>query len=139
MTDKKKKEETTVVVTSHPFEGLENGEERFAKAQLTRKINSLLDGMPEAIETVDEILIIGVCGVAQAVGQLREALDKIDECLDQRQFSKASNLGYKDVASEFIFLQRVLGGLQDCQHDKDKLIQDIALETKTSYETVLPF
>jgi len=31
-----------VVITSHPFEGLVNGEERLAKAQLAQQINTLL-------------------------------------------------------------------------------------------------
>lgn len=31
----------SVTMTTHPFEGLKNGDERFAKAQLARRINSL--------------------------------------------------------------------------------------------------
>ena len=34
--------ENTVVTTSHPFEGLVNGDERLAKAQLARKISTLI-------------------------------------------------------------------------------------------------
>lgn len=36
------KDENAVVVTAHPFEGLANGEERLAKAQLARQINVLI-------------------------------------------------------------------------------------------------
>lgn len=108
------------------------------KTKLKRKINKLLDEVPDAIETVDENLMMGVVGVSQAIGQLKQALKKVDKCLNKRQFSKASHLGYKDVASEFIFLQRTLGDLQGLQHDKDKLIQDIAMKAETSYETIQP-
>lgn len=34
--------EDAVVITSHPFEGLVNGEERLAKAQLAQQINTLI-------------------------------------------------------------------------------------------------
>lgn len=31
-----------IIITAHPFEGLANGEERLAKAQLARQINTLI-------------------------------------------------------------------------------------------------
>lgn len=37
-----KQNEDAVVITAHPFEGLVNGEERFAKAQLAHQINTLI-------------------------------------------------------------------------------------------------
>ncbi len=42
MTRTKNHDEDTVVATSHPFEGLANGEERLAKAQLAHQINTLI-------------------------------------------------------------------------------------------------
>ncbi len=74
----------------------------------------------------------------QALHQLREALNKIEKSLHDRDFEKASSLGYKEVAIEFIFLQRTLGGLQDSIHEKQKLIQDIAFKTNNAYEEVAP-
>jgi hypothetical protein len=43
---------------------------------------------------------------------LRKALGELSASLDRREFEKASAIGYGAVASEFIFLQRTLGGLQ---------------------------
>lgn len=65
-------------------------------------------------------------------------------CLDERQFEKASQLGYTEVASAFIFLQRALGGLNDTNGRKQELIQDIGLEVGKDhkdirYEEVAPF
>ncbi|MCP5246884.1 MAG: hypothetical protein H6937_13400 [Burkholderiales bacterium] len=37
-----KQNEDAVVITAHPFEGLVNGEERFAKVQLAHQINTLI-------------------------------------------------------------------------------------------------
>ena len=39
MTNTTHKNEEEFVTTAHPFEGLANGEERLAKAQLARQIN----------------------------------------------------------------------------------------------------
>ncbi len=73
-----------------------------------------------------------VVGVSQAVDALRKALDKVEVCLDERDFEKASNLGYRDVASEFIFLQRTLGGLQSSVLESQRFISDLAVELGNS-------
>lgn len=104
------------------------------------KIEQTITEATAEIAAVDELLMMEVVGVAQALSQLRKALDKVDECLDKRNFSKASDLGYSDVASEFIFLQRTLGGLQSAQHQKEGLISEIAIKANArSYEEVEPF
>jgi hypothetical protein len=43
---------------------------------------------------VDEELMLEVVGVAQALGELRKALDDVDACMDRRDFEKAADLGY---------------------------------------------
>jgi hypothetical protein len=96
-----------------------------------------------AIKDIDEAFFGDVIGVAQALGQLKEALEKVDSCLDRREFEKASSLGYSDVSSEFIFLQRCLGGLNNTVGQKQKLIQDIGLELckeldNVHYEEIAP-
>lgn len=42
MTHTASKIENAVTITAHPFKGLVNGEERFAKAQLARQINTAI-------------------------------------------------------------------------------------------------
>jgi hypothetical protein len=90
----------------------------------------------DQIKAIDEAFFGDVIGVAQALGQLKEALVKVDSCLDRREFEKASSLGYSDVSSEFIFLQRCLGGLNDTVGKKQKLIQDISLELCNELDNV---
>ncbi len=96
------------------------------------------------IKDIDEDFYGDLIGVAQAIGQLKEALEKVEGCIDRREFEKASSLGYSDVSSEFIFLQRCLGGLNNTVVQKQKLIQDIGLElckelNHISYEEIEPF
>lgn len=99
---------------------MENGRNKYIENIISQKKNE--------IKTIDDAFIGEVIGVTQALDQLKKALKKIDICLVHREFEKASNLGYSDVSSEFIFLQRCLGGLNDTVRQKEKLIQDVCLE-----------
>lgn len=83
---------------------------------------------------LDDKVMGEVVGVAQAAGDLRNALDLLDRALDKRQFQEAAALEYSDIASAFIFLQCTLGGLQDVEHRKPALISEIAQELRLSYE-----
>jgi hypothetical protein len=62
----------------------------------------------------------------------------MSRALDARQYEKASALGYEEVASEFVFLQRTLGGLQGACLEKERLVQDLAFALRCPYEDVLP-
>jgi len=96
-----------------------------------------------SIHNIDESFYADMAGVTQAVGQLKEALDKVETYLNQGEFEQASALGYSDVSSEFIFLQRCLGGLNDTVMQKEKLVQDVCIELANEldnpkYEEVSP-
>lgn len=99
-------------------------------------IEKIISQKKNEIKTIDDDFFGDVIGVAQALGQLKEALSKIDICLDRREFEKASSLGYSDVSSEFIFLQRCLGGLNDTVGQKHQLIQDVCLELCKKFDNV---
>ena len=102
----------------------------------TECIENIIAQKKNKIKNVDEAFFGDVIGVAQALSQLKEALEKVDVCLDRREFEKASSLGYSDVSSEFIFLQRCLAGLNDTVKQKEKLIQDICLELCNELDNV---
>lgn len=89
-----------------------------------------------SINAIDNAFYRDMTGVAQAIGQLKAALDKVDTCLNQREFEQASNLGYSDVSSEFIFLQRCLGSLNDTVMQKEKVIQDICSELTNQLDNI---
>jgi hypothetical protein len=90
------------------------------------------------IADLDDEFFGEVIGVAQAIDALRRALSEVSGCLDRREFEKASALGYGEVAAEFIFLQRTLGGLQGACMHKERLVADLAVEARCSYEEILP-
>lgn len=104
------------------------------------KIKAIVDRKKGDIKKIIDECLGAVVGSAQAVDGLRKALDKVEQCINRHEFDKASALGYRDVSSEFIFLQRVLGSINDIGTARHKLIQDIAIEVGgVAYEDVEPF
>lgn len=98
----------------------------------------VLDERTGELETVDQAMMGEVVGVVQAVDELRRALDALDGQLDDRQFEKAAALGYRDIASAFIFLQRTLGGLQSAELNRHAFISSIAEELQCAHEDAEP-
>lgn len=98
----------------------------------------VLDARTGELETVDQAMMGEVVGVAQAVGDLRKALDELDGQLDARRFEKAAALGYQDIASAFIFLQRTLGGLQSAELNRHAFVSSIAEELQCAHEDAEP-
>ena len=105
-----------------------------------QQIKQVIEDSMEEIKAIDEELFMEMAGVAHAMAELRKALDKLDHCLYQRKFHDAANLGYRDISSEFIFLQRTLGGLSSTAYRKESLISEIAVRSGVGvYEKVAPF
>ena len=103
-------------------------------------IQQAIEESMDDIKARDDALMMEVVGVTQAIDHLRKALDQVEACLDTRDFFKASSLGYNDVATEFIFLQRTLGALQYQADAKSELVTDIAVRSGVGvYEEVAPF
>ena len=104
------------------------------------KILKTIEDSMEAVKTVDDNIIGECIGVSQALGELKKSLNEVEVCLDKREFLKASSLGYNDVASAFIFLQRTLGGLQHADNQKSQLVSEVAIKSGVgAYEKVEPF
>lgn len=91
-------------------------------------IKAIVVRKKEYIQKIIDESLGAVVGSAQAVDGLRKALDKVEQCIDLHEFDKASALGYGDISSEFIFLQRVLGSINDISTARQRLIQNIAIE-----------
>lgn len=102
------------------------------------KAGRLIASKRKELAALDDEFFGEVVGVAQAIDALRAALKQVSATLDARQFEKVSALGYEQVASEFIFLQRTLGGLQGACLHKERLVQDLAVALRCPYEDVLP-
>lgn len=102
------------------------------------EIEMILDARAEDMRAIDDVIFGDVIGVAQAADQLRDALEAIGTALDERRFEAAASMGYGDIASAFIFLQRTLGGLQMAEHRKQALISNVAEEARCTYEDAEP-
>jgi hypothetical protein len=90
------------------------------------------------IGSLDDKTIGEVVGVAHALDDMRKALRELDACLDRREFEEATRLGYGSISSAYVFLQRTLGGLNDCSMQKQCIVQDVARELRCSYDEALP-
>lgn len=77
------KNEDTIITTAHPFEGLVNGEERLAKAQLAQQINALIQERGLRQQAAAELLRITQPEVSQiANGRLSGfTFDRLYRCL----------------------------------------------------------
>ncbi len=104
-----------------------------------KKIMAIVDGRIADIERIDTDIMMETVGVAMALDKLRESLDKLETCMDERAFEEASHLGYNEVAHNFVYVQRTLAGLQTAAQQKESLIGSIAQETLTAYEDVAPY
>jgi hypothetical protein len=93
----------------------------------------------ESLKEVDFALLIERAGVRQAEDLLRKALDTLKLLLDNNEDEAAADLGYSDISSNYIFLQRTLGGLKLAALNRSSAISDIAADTHQSHETVTPY
>ena len=109
-----------------------------SKIATSRRADRLIASKGKDLAALDDEFFGEVVGVAEAIAGLRKALNEFSAALDERQFEKASAVGYGRVAEEFVFLQRTLGGLQGACLHKEKLVSDLAFALRWPYEDVLP-
>lgn len=100
---------------------------------------SIVNAKSVEIEQVDQTIIHETVGVAMVLDQLRESLNLLESHLYNREFEKASQVGYEDVAHHFVFLQRTLAGIQSAALQKESLISSVAQDAKAAYEDVAPY
>ena len=92
------------------------------------RIDEAIEKRRSDIAAVDWDLLNDSVGVRQAEDALRKALDKVSDSLDSGDYQTVAQLGYTDVSSSFIFLQRVMGGMQTNAYKRSDLISQIAME-----------
>jgi|APLak6261673822_1056097.scaffolds.fasta_scaffold15522_2 predicted O-linked N-acetylglucosamine transferase (SPINDLY family) len=104
-----------------------------------QEIIAIVDKQSDAIEALDNDMMMETVGVSMALDELRKSINLIEAHLNEREFEKASQAGYHELANSFIYVQRTLAGIQTNVHRKESLISGIALMVKTAYEDVAPF
>jgi len=103
-----------------------------------QRIEQAIKARRNEIASVDWDLLNDEVGVLQAESQLRGALDQVLERLKAKDYQGVGQLGYGEVASGFIFLQRVMGGMQMNGLRRSSTISDIAGDAGLTYEQVAP-
>ncbi len=106
--------------------------------QVIDRIKQIIINHSKCLDEISTRLAIESAGVAQAVDALRQALNKVEQCLNDRQYEEVANLGYRDVSSEFVFLQRTMGSLLTRAHERSSIVSEIAGDAKVAYEQVEP-
>jgi hypothetical protein len=105
---------------------------------MSEQLESIIAKMSDKISVLDDERIINAATVAQALDALRKELDRVEEYLNNRDFQKAADLGYRGISSEYVFLQRALGALNTSENKTDEMIGTLAEKANLSYEEVLP-
>jgi hypothetical protein len=91
-----------------------------------------------ALREVYDGLVGDTIGVYQSIGNLTRELTKLKAHLKAGEYMEASHLGYTQISTEFIFLQRCLAGVQSGSLAKDKVTQEVAYEQQKAFEDVEP-
>ncbi|MGZ8096643.1 MAG: hypothetical protein ACXWUD_10425 [Methylosarcina sp.] len=106
---------------------------------VTQQILSIVDEQIDAIETLDSGMMMETVSVAMALDKLRESINLLETHLNEREFEKASHIGYQELAHNFVYVQRTLAGLLTINHQKDSLISSITQKAHAAYEDVAPY
>ena len=104
-----------------------------------QNIEAIVEEQSALIEEMDNDIMMEHVGVAMALDKLRDALNLLEAHLDEREFEKASSVGYNEVAHNFVYVQRTLSGLQTSVFKKESLISGVAQKASAAYEDVTPF
>ena len=100
------------------------------------RINQVISDFAEPLDEANLALVIESAGVAQAINALRKALDNVEQCLNDRKYEEVASLGYGDICSEFIFLQRTMGAIHSKALERSSVVSEIACEAKVAFEKV---
>jgi hypothetical protein len=90
------------------------------------------------LSNINDDIFGDVLGACQAIDYMIQNLNQIKRHISSREYESASNAGYTDISSNFIFLQRCLGGLNSSILNRAKVIQQIAFEYRVPFEDVEP-
>jgi hypothetical protein len=64
----------------------------------------------------------------EGVEELRNHLEQLETLLQNRLYESASALGYHEVSTGFVYVQRCLGGIEELHLDEQLLVQELARE-----------
>ncbi|MFA5923921.1 MAG: hypothetical protein WC856_21955 [Methylococcaceae bacterium] len=81
-------------------------------AKNDQKIISIIDNKTTAIEIIDNDIMMETVGVDMALDKLRGALDMMETHMNEREFEKASRVGYQEVAHNLFMCKELWQGFK---------------------------
>ena len=103
---------------------------------LDARVLELRKPMALRFDEAFQAMLIAQASVSQASDALRKAIDAIKIEMAQNDCEGAAALGYKDLSSAYVFLQRTLGDLQSTGIARSRLITEIAGQVGYTFEEV---
>jgi hypothetical protein len=83
-------------------------------------------------------VLIQAVPVLQCADALKKSIDEIVDSIKLDQFEQAADLGYQDLCSNFVWIQRTLGAVHDAAMQCSAAIAEVAGDTGLSHEQVKP-
>ncbi len=111
--------------------------EPLSDSQINAIKSSISQRAKELEDAFTNVLIHSV-PVLQSADLLKKAIEEIVSCLDWDQYEHAADLGYEDLSSNFIWMQRTLGSLKDAALQCSEAISQVAGDCGLAHEQVKP-
>ncbi len=112
-------------------------DEPLSEDQINR-IKSSIEKRAKELADAHMDLLIQAGPVLQSADFLKNAIDEIVACVHGDQFELAADLGYKELSSHFIWLQRTLGSLKEAALHCSDAIAEVAGDCGLAHEQVKP-
>ena len=101
-------------------------------------IKSSISQRAKELEDAFMNVLIHSAPVLQCADLLKKAIDEIVSCIDSDQCEQAADLGYEDLSSNYIWMQRALGSLKDAAMQCSEAISQVAGDCGLAHEQVKP-
>ena len=105
------------------------------------QVNSIKSSINQRAKELDDAftnVLIHSAPVLQSADLLKKAIDEIVGSIESDQFEHAADLGYEDLSSNFIWMQRALGSLKDAAMQCSEAIAQVAGDCGLAHEQVKP-
>lgn len=102
------------------------------------RIGSAIDKRAKELDKAHLQVLIHAAPVFQCADALSKSIDAILKAIDLKQYREASDIGYGDLCSNFVWMQRTLGSLSTAAFKLSDTISRVAGDSGVPYEQVKP-
>lgn len=102
------------------------------------RIKSAIDKRAKELDKAHLQVLIHAAPVFQCADALSKSIDAVLKAIDLKQYQDASDIGYGDLCSNFVWMQRTLGSLSTAAFKLSDTISRVAGDSGVPYEQVKP-